>query len=75
MISRKPPDFPFVVEDVLGKLEGEDQGVGFLKSLFDQDFEDFKNQLDPYKPLVVIITTHGSLNNRQNDTFFTPLKT
>ena len=65
------PDFPSVVKKVMERLNDDrDNGVGYIKTLIDQDFEELKSKLDPLKPLVVIITTHGSLNNRQNDTFF-----
>lgn len=67
---KKPPSFANAAGGVLGKLKGEDQGVKYIQELIMLDFEQLKEQLDPNKPLVVIITTHGSLNNRQNDTFF-----
>lgn len=68
--SRKPPDLASVVLQAMKKLKNKGQGVRFIKSLIDRDFKELKGQLDPNKPLVVIITTHGSSNNRQNARIF-----
>lgn len=66
MTTPKLVDF---VEKAMETLS-EERGIEYLQELLRKDFEDLKEKLHNDKPLVVIITTHGSAIDRDKYNIF-----
>ena len=63
------PKLAHVATEAMETLS-EERGIEYLQELLRKDFEDLKEKLHNDKPLVVIITTHGSAIDRDKYNIF-----